>query len=295
MQRTAAPSARTHPRGERRSRQPLVWSALALAVLAVSGMVALVLNRSAESDTRSSFGWATHTMQVEDQLHQTLAALGDAESAQRGFLLSLDTVYIASSIQAADTARQLLGSLRRLTADNPGQQRRLDTLDRLVAARLALLRSGAALMQAGYRDSVDRLIRSGRGRRLMDSIHATVQSALAREDTLLDRRQVAVERALAHRRFAEALIAGIALLAMVLVAVVWVRLRRAERVVTMCAWSKAICFEDEWMSVEAYMERRFGIAITHGISPAELERLEAGMDDAPSLATATRGVAPRGA
>ena len=257
MIRSTVDSGRTHPSAESRWRRPLVWSALALAVLAVSGMVVLVLNRSAESETRSSFAWATHTLEVENQLHEALAALDAAESAQRGFLLTRDPVYLAPSIQAGDTARRLLGSLRRLTADNAGQQRRLDTLDRLVDDRLSLLRRVVALMQ----------------------------------DTLLDRRQGAVERALTHRRFAEEAIAGIALLAVALAAVVWVRLRRAERVMTMCAWSKAIRYEDEWMSIEAYMARRFGIAITHGISPAELERLEADTDHERVLASATQGVA----
>ena len=291
MIKSTVDSGRTHPRADSRWRQPLVWSALALAVLAVSGMVVLVLNRSAESETRSSFGWATHTLEVENQLHEALAALGAAESAQRGFLLTRDPVYLAPSIQAGDTARRLLGSLRRLTADNAGQQRRLDTLDRLVDDRLSLLRRVIALMQAGYRDSADHLIATGRGRTLMDSIHGTVRGAVATEDTLLERRQGAVERALAHRRFAEEAIAGIALLAMALAAIVWVRLRRAERIVTMCAWSKAIRYEDEWMSIEAYMARRFGIAITHGVSPAELERLEADTDHERVLASATRGVA----
>lgn len=261
--------------------------------IAASGVLVLRLNRSAELETRSSFRWATHTLEVEDQLHETLAALGEAESAQRGFLLSRDTAYLAPSVQAGDAARQLLASLRRLTADNARQQSRLDTLDRLVEAGLGMLRFGAALMKAGHRDSVDRIIMSGRGRGLMDSIHATVRSAVANEDTLLERRQVAVESALSRRRFAEELIVGIALLAMGLAAVVWVWLRRAEHVVTMCAWSKAIQFEGEWMSIEAYMERRFALSITHGISPAELERLEAGLDRAPVLASATRGVAPR--
>jgi methyl-accepting chemotaxis protein len=282
--KSAATSERTPQRARGSRRPPLIWSALALAVLAASGILVLLLNRSAASETRSSFDWATHTLEVEDKLHAALAALGNAESAQRGFLLSRDTVYLTPSRQAGDTARRLLASLRTLTADNAGQQRRLDILDRLVVARLGLLGSGVALMQAGQRDSLDRLIRSGRGRALMDSIHATVRSAVANEDTLLVRRQVAVEGALSRRLRAEELIVGIALLAMGLAALV-----------TMCAWSKAIEFEGEWMSVEEYMNRRFGIMITHGISPTELARLETEMDGAPILASATRGVTARGA
>ncbi|CAN5757432.1 hypothetical protein BH11GEM2_BH11GEM2_31700 [soil metagenome] len=293
--KSAATSERTPQRARGSRRPPLIWSALALAVLAASGILVLLLNRSAASETRSSFGWATHTLEVEDQLHEALAAFVEAESAQRGFLLSGDTSYLAPSVQASDTASRLLASLRRLTADNAGQQRRLDTLDRLGAARLVWMRSGVALERAGQRDSLDRLIRSGGGRALMDSIHATVRSAVANEDTLLARRQVAVEGALSRRLRTEELIVGIALLAMGLAALIWVRLRRAERLVTMCAWSKAIEFEGEWMSVEEYMNRRFGIMITHGISPTELARLETEMDGAPILASATRGVTARGA
>lgn len=280
--------------GRRMWQGPLFWSALALAMLTVSSVVVVLLNRTADAETRSSFGWATHTLEVEDQLHEALAALQEAESSERGYVLTGDTLYLAPSERATRRARQLLASLRTLTADNAAQQQRLDTLDRLVDLRLGRLQTGIGLMKVGQRDSVERLIRSGGGRTLMDSIRASVHRAVAHEQSLLQRRQRAVEHALANRRIDELLTVGIALLALVLGAAVWLRLRSAERVVTMCAWSKAIHLDGEWMSLEAYMERRFGISITHGISPAELERLEAEMDGAPALATFTAGVPLRG-
>lgn len=285
-------SERTRSRFRRLPKRQLVWSALTLGILVATGALALWLNQGARTQTGSAIRWTTHTFQVENELYEHLAALGEAESAQRGFILTDDAAYLIPWAQASDTARRLLVSLRRLTVDNASQQRRLATLDRLMEARLDVMRTGVALMRKGQRDSVDRLVKSGLGRSLMDSIHVTVRSAVAEEDSLLQRRQFAVETALSRRFLIEELIMGIALLALALATVVWVWLRRAERIVTMCAWSKAINFEGEWMSVETYMERRFGLSITHGISPAELERLEGALDDAPVLASATQGVPP---
>ena len=293
MRTSRIPDAPSDARSRSIRQRPLAWSALALVVLAGSGVVITVLDRVADAETRSSFRWATHTLEVEDQLHRWLAALAEAESAQRGYVVSGDAIYLAPQAEAAATARQLQGSLRSLTADNVAQQRRLDTLDRLVDARLALLRSGVALVQAGRRESAESLIRTGRGRLMMDSIRATVRHAVDNEEVLLNQRQQAVEGALAKRRIAEELIVGLAVLALILAATIWLRLRRAERLVIMCAWSKAIQLDGEWMSIEAYMARRFGLSITHGISPAEIRRLEAEMDAGPAIATVTAGIAKR--
>lgn len=42
--------------------------------------------------------------------------------------------------------------------------------------------------------------------------------------------------------------------------------------VTLCAWTRTVRYEGEWISVEAYLERRYGVRTSHTISP-EAERL----------------------
>lgn len=49
----------------------------------------------------------------------------------------------------------------------------------------------------------------------------------------------------------------------------------AEQFVTLCAWSKTVRYEGEWLTFENYLLRRFGLMTTHGISPEALEKLEA--------------------
>ena len=38
--------------------------------------------------------------------------------------------------------------------------------------------------------------------------------------------------------------------------------------VTLCAWTRTVRYEGEWISVEAYLERRYGVVTSHGMSPA---------------------------
>ena len=46
-------------------------------------------------------------------------------------------------------------------------------------------------------------------------------------------------------------------------------MQRCQALITMCAWSKTVEHEGEWLSFEDYLQKRFGFNISHGISPEE--------------------------
>jgi hypothetical protein len=48
---------------------------------------------------------------------------------------------------------------------------------------------------------------------------------------------------------------------------------QTETLIRMCAWSRSIEYQGQWISFEQYLKRRFNIETTHGISPAELQKL----------------------
>ncbi|CAN5778547.1 hypothetical protein BH11GEM2_BH11GEM2_30400 [soil metagenome] len=48
-----------------------------------------------------------------------------------------------------------------------------------------------------------------------------------------------------------------------------------KQLVTMCAWSNTVMHDGEWMTFSSYLERRFGLMTTHGISPDAMAKLEA--------------------
>ena len=51
------------------------------------------------------------------------------------------------------------------------------------------------------------------------------------------------------------------------------RSERLGRLVTICAWSRTIHFNGEWLTLEEYLARRFNVNVTHGISPQQLDVL----------------------
>jgi GAF domain-containing protein len=56
------------------------------------------------------------------------------------------------------------------------------------------------------------------------------------------------------------------------------RLHRLHEIVRMCAWTRRLEWGGEWLSVESYLERRFGIEVSHGISEEALHVLEQELD-----------------
>ena len=49
--------------------------------------------------------------------------------------------------------------------------------------------------------------------------------------------------------------------------------QRVTTLVSVCAWSRTVEYQGEWISFEEYLLRRFNINTTHGISPAEAKKL----------------------
>jgi len=55
------------------------------------------------------------------------------------------------------------------------------------------------------------------------------------------------------------------------------RLDKAQSLARVCAWSKRIEHEGQWLSFEEYLNRRFSIDTTHTISPSEVDRVMSAM------------------
>lgn len=49
---------------------------------------------------------------------------------------------------------------------------------------------------------------------------------------------------------------------------------QTHELVRMCAWTKRLFHDGQWMSVEAFLRTRYGLQITHGVSDDALDRLK---------------------
>ncbi len=164
---------------------------LALALLLGISVIASRNTRALIETNR----WVVHTHEVIAALDQVLSELRDAETGQRGYLLTGEEPYLEPYHAAAGVVQHTVQELQQLTADNPGQQQQLAVLQPLIEQRLILLQEAIQLQQQGGPEAARQIIRSGRGKRLMDEIRTVIAKMESTEHTLLSQRTAAVEAA----------------------------------------------------------------------------------------------------
>jgi signal transduction histidine kinase len=150
-------------------------------------------------EAQTAAGWVDHTVRVRMQLQQALRTTVDAETGERGFLLTGDSAYLAPYLRTRTEVDHELASLRALTADNPVEQRGIDSLSLVTDERLVIIESVVRLASSGRRDSALAIIRSGAGlaaqthiRQILGEMDAIEQRLLA-ERTAAYRRRVLAE------------------------------------------------------------------------------------------------------
>jgi CHASE3 domain sensor protein len=169
--------------------------AAALLILVV-GLLSLRSERQALDAAR----WVAHTHEVRGRLDALLAALVDVETGQRGYVITGEPRYLEPYEPGVRRVRGALAEARRLTADNPRQQARLDSLAPVVDARLAAAREVIDARRGAGFGPAAALIATDRGKALMDDARRRIATMQAEEGALLARRtadRAARERAAA--------------------------------------------------------------------------------------------------
>ncbi|MFC4255717.1 response regulator [Altererythrobacter xixiisoli] len=160
------------------------WSAIGLALglafFLVSGAVAyLNIQKLRESDEA-----IRHTHSVLSALDDLLSAAQDAETGQRGYLLTGSEAYLEPYSNAAAGLASQLRNVATLTRDNPTQQANLVLLRRHVDAKLAELRETISLRRTEGLVAAVAVVTSDRGKVEMDAIRAQL-NAMAQEELRL--------------------------------------------------------------------------------------------------------------
>jgi transcriptional regulator with PAS, ATPase and Fis domain len=142
--------------------------AVALAILIVVGAV------SYRTTTRflDELQWQVHSHRVLDELDALHISLHQAETGQRGFVLTGEEPYLEPYHAALVNIGRELADLKRLTAEHPGQRERIAALEPLVDAKLSELHDTIALRRQGGRRAALDIVREGHGREVMDRISA---------------------------------------------------------------------------------------------------------------------------
>lgn len=129
-----------------------------------------------------------HSERVRVELERALTTVVNAETGQRGYLITQDSSYLEPYTSARTNLDHQLATIRTLIEDNPSQLARVDSLGHLADAKLVEMNETVVLTQAGMRDSALRLVMTGRGAELTRLTRATVDSMEATQSEQLTER-----------------------------------------------------------------------------------------------------------
>jgi methyl-accepting chemotaxis protein len=162
---------------------------LSVAMLVIVGTVAY---RSTDALVSNNHN-VTHTHQVLENLAHVLSLMKDAETGQRGFLLTGDDAYLEPYQAAIPAIARTVDDLRALTSDNPHQQGRIAQIRPLVDAKLAELKRTIDLRRGQGFDAALKVVVTGEGKKAMDDIRTLVAAMDQEERDLLQERSSAAE------------------------------------------------------------------------------------------------------
>jgi len=81
--------------------------------------------------------WVIHTNEVIDNTHLVLSSMQDAETGQRGFLITGEDHYLEPFNTAKAIVAQVTTGLYDLVDDNPAQQERIRHIEELMVEKFA--------------------------------------------------------------------------------------------------------------------------------------------------------------
>jgi methyl-accepting chemotaxis protein len=182
---------------------PMKWSignkiasgfGLALAVLLVIGAVSF----NSTAKLIDSAEWVGHTHEVLNGLADLLSGMKDAETGQRGYVITGEASYLEPYQGAREFIDQKQKSLRELTADSPIQQQRLTAMEPLINSKFAELQETIDLRRTKGFEAAEHLVVMDKGKNAMDSIRKLV-SEMQEEETGLLAKRSAEEKDRGHR------------------------------------------------------------------------------------------------
>ena len=259
------------------SRPILLSFGLASTALVLCAL--LVLEWRGGAAAVESFEWVSHTLEVQRELTTVEARISEAESGQRGYLLSEDPAYLRQYSEATRDVSNRLHNLRQLVADNSAQLRRLLIIESLSRRKVAELDSTINLARAGRKSDALAFARKPLSDSLMMSIRSSLRAMTDEEAQVLRARQKDLVNDMHDADMVSlALSAGLALMFVALLVIA----RGAEHyrnLVTLCAWTRSVEYDGEWISFEEYLRRKFDLSTTHSISPEALSQIQVGLDE----------------
>jgi hypothetical protein len=98
------------------------------------------------------------------------------------------------------------------------------------------------------------------------------QAHQEQEQALSKHQQAAEQDVVSSQMMSLVLIVAVAL-ALVMVVVILLRLEKLQEFVTVCAWTGQVKFQGQWLRLDEYLKKQFGISVSHSLSQEAAEKM----------------------
>jgi signal transduction histidine kinase len=193
---------------------------LTLLVTAAISMIVLAISELAFTEIEASRHAAHQVSEARSDLQMLREALVQAETSQRGFLITADERYLAPFERSVDQARAAVSELERLAAVLPGLREPLKQIEPMIDQKVDEMRLTVHYTRQGDRIGAIQVLVTGQGLTLMQGISQRSTDLLKQLDALNDIRTEDINRIFMMQRIGVGLIV---LLNLVFLAILGVR------------------------------------------------------------------------
>jgi PAS domain S-box-containing protein len=233
---------------------------LTLGVVAYTCRAALGYDRLNEQVQRNH--------EVKEELSSVLRLVVDAETGQRGYLITGDPVYLEPYHEATSQIDSQLARLDSLTKTSARQQKKMGELRRIEKEELAVLQQTIQLDKEGRDLEAGQLVLSGVGRQRMGELRDIVADMEKEEDRLLAKRAVLANRGQWAIVLASLAIAALSIVVYVLVVRVMRAATRSQEIARTEGEKRVLAEERLRAESEAVRERERAEAKFRGLLEA---------------------------
>ncbi|BEP50323.1 CHASE3 domain-containing protein [Variovorax paradoxus] len=187
--------------------------AVSLLLAALAALALVGINEAGYRQSSRALADIDAALKVRGTLNQILQNMLDAETGQRGYLLTGEASYRQPYDTAVKQVDGHLAALRQLYAERPAERTRLAELSKHVLRKIAEMDMSVRLRQDGKDEAWKFVITTDVGREEMDSIRKAAGELAEISNQTLHQSQIQVMKSLRLARIGTAIVALAAFLA----------------------------------------------------------------------------------
>lgn len=169
--------------------------ALFLFILFSISIVSSVLTFKLESYGDEKLLWVIHTHDVITNSEKLLSSMKDAETGQRGFLITQEITYLEPYYTGMSDAQKIFQELKMLTKDNQEQQLTLEHIEQSMRLKFDELALTVELVQYDNLSQALKIVKEDRGKEYMDDLRSDLTKFTNIELLLLEKEKAILKKA----------------------------------------------------------------------------------------------------